>query len=72
MGLQRLLHSLVRWRVGWSWLLLGGLWPLALAGCAVLGTYIFTSTWPVCRDSGKRPLQNLPLDRRAIRRAMLY
>jgi uncharacterized protein len=36
----RLFSSAGKWRVGWKWLLLGGLSPLALAVVAVLGNYL--------------------------------
>ncbi|MEO8289238.1 MAG: CPBP family intramembrane glutamic endopeptidase [Chloroflexota bacterium] len=43
-GLARLLSTVGKWRVGWKWLLLGALSPLALAVAAVLVNFLVANT----------------------------
>ena len=52
-GLSRLLASVVKWRVGWKWLLIGALSPLAIAAVAILITYLIEGTWPDLQLLGK-------------------
>jgi membrane protease YdiL (CAAX protease family) len=52
-GLSDLFGRVLKWRVGWRWLVVSALFPVALFGLGFLAARAFTGEWPAVRDLGQ-------------------
>lgn len=52
-GVRELLGRLARWRIGWGWLLIAALSPVAVFGAVVLVMRLVTGTWQAAGGFGQ-------------------